>query len=642
MINKKFFVLLMVSWLLFVPTDIISKTEVGQQNKNVQINALGTSEAWRYTYAEYLVSSPAFIDINHDGNLEIVFCDYDKKVICVDNQGTEKWRFETDGYIEAAPAVADVDADGRVDVIVGDEDGQVYCIDENGSKLWNYTVGGTILYPPLVADVEEDGELEILVACQEPRLYYLDGFGEQKWNYTGSYYGAAPVVGDVDNDDSNEIILPWGLGFVQLNSDGSLDFVNSNFDSNTQVESVLTDLGNDNFLDLLLIESADKGLYCLNASDLNDWQWYHSNLFEDSSFIASPVVADINYDGKKEVIVAGWEDGTLNDGIIYCFNATGQQLWNFTAGQIFQTSPAIADLDGDQHMEIIIGTQGTGCLYGIDHNGIMLWNRTGLTSVESTPLVIDIDKDGMVEILLALSSGTLICYDITGATISGKAPWYRHRGTIFNTAYEDTDSDYIDDFNEPFYSCDYDDEDKDNDGLTDGEEIISYMTDPTDTDTDNDNVPDGVEIDTYSSDPLDTDSDDDGLDDGEEVTAGLDGHVTDPTNADSDNDGLNDYDEYSWNADPNNPDSDSDGVTDGDEITYGTSPVDPDTDSDGFTDGEEIAAGTDPLNPEDYPVSSTTTEESPFYRNLVIAIVTFSTSIIVIVILRKYKRKRIQ
>lgn len=639
MINKKIFALLLVGWLLFIPTDIFSKTEIVQLKEDIKINAIGISETWRFTYAEEYIWSPAFIDIDHDGNLEIIFCNFDKKIICVDNQGIEKWRYETDGYIEAAPAVADVDADGRADVIIGDEDGQVYCIDEDGNKLWNYTVGGTILYPPLVADIQEDGNLEILVACQEPRLYCLDGFGEQVWNYTGSYNGAAPLVGDVDDDGSNEILLLWALGMVQLNSNGGVELTNTNYDSNWLHEPVLTDLGNDNYLDLLFYEGGDN-LFCLNAHDLDSSHWSVYDLFEDSSDISSPVVADINYDGKKEIIVTGWKKGTIDDGIIYCFNATGHQLWNFTTGILCKYPPAIADLDGDQHMEIMLGSQGGGFFYGIDHNGIMLWNQTYLTSVESTPLVVDIDKDGLIEILLGVSSGVLLCYDITGTTASGNAPWYRHRGTIFNTAYEDSDSDYIDDFNELFYNCDYDDEDKDNDDLTDGEEIISYMTDPTDSDTDNDNVPDGVEIDTYASDPLDTDSDNDGLDDGEEVTAGIDGHVTDPTDADSDNDGLNDYDEYSWNSDPNNPDTDGDGVTDGDEITYGTSPVDPDTDSDGFTDGEEIEAGTDPLDPDDYPVSTTTTEESPFFRNFIVAMATFSMSIIAIVFVRKYKSKK--
>ena len=68
------------------------------------------------------------------------------------------------------------------------------------------------------------------------------------------------------------------------------------------------------------------------------------------------------------------------------------------------------------------------------------------------------------------------------------------------------------------------DGDADGDGLTNGEEVGTYGTDPDDDDTDDDGLSDGEEVDTTSTDPLDDDSDDDGLLEGEEV----DTHGTDP------------------------------------------------------------------------------------------------------------------
>ncbi|NHJ87955.1 MAG: PQQ-binding-like beta-propeller repeat protein [Asgard group archaeon] len=632
LIEKKTLAILMVGWLLLLPTDIFSSAKIFTPIDNFSTNALGIVEDWRFTTTDSVYCSPAFIDINHDGTLEIIVCDYNSRVYCVDNQGIEKWHFDTEGSIEAAPAVADVNADGRAEVIVGDEVGQIYCLDENGNKLWNYSIENGIIHPPLVVDVENDGDLDILVACS-PRLYCLDGYGNQVWNYTGSYPGSAPNVGDVDNDDENEIILLNALGMIQLKSDGTVDLINTNFDSNYIAEPVLTDLTNDNFLDLIFYEGGDN-LYCLNASDLDDLHWYVLDLFENSDDISSPAIADINDDGKKEIIVSGLKKGTVDKGMVYCFNATGYQLWNFTTNGISRSSPAIADLDGDLYMEIMLGSDD-GSFYGLNHIGAMLWNKTYISAVESAPLVVDIDKDGIFEILVGVSSSSLLCYDITGATLSGGTPWYRDRGTIFNTAFGDSDSDYIDDLNEPFYNCDYDDPDKDDDGLTDGQELISYMTDPTDTDTDDDNVADNVEINTYGSDPLDVDSDDDGLNDGEEVTIGLDGYVTDPILADTDEDGLDDGDEYAYGSNPNNPDSDGDGLEDGDEITYNTSPMDPDTDSDGFDDGDEVAAGTDPLDADDYPQTETPTSSTILFENILVSIAAISSSLMVLVILKK-------
>lgn len=127
--------------------------------------------------------------------------------------------------------------------------------------------------------------------------------------------------------------------------------------------------------------------------------------------------------------------------------------------------------------------------------------------------------------------------------------------------------------------------DKDNDGLTKGEEL-EIGTDPNNPDSDNDGLQDGAEVKEYNTDPKDSDSDNDGLKDGEEVMT----YKTNPNKADSDNDGLNDFDEiitYKTNA--LLADTDYDSLNDGDEINkYKTSAFKTDTDNDGLNDGDEI------------------------------------------------------
>ena len=61
------------------------------------------------------------------------------------------------------------------------------------------------------------------------------------------------------------------------------------------------------------------------------------------------------------------------------------------------------------------------------------------------------------------------------------------------------------------------DEDTDDDGLSDGDEVNIYGTDPKDTDTDDDRLLDGDEVNIYGTDPNDADTDDGGLEDGDEV-----------------------------------------------------------------------------------------------------------------------------
>ncbi len=118
------------------------------------------------------------------------------------------------------------------------------------------------------------------------------------------------------------------------------------------------------------------------------------------------------------------------------------------------------------------------------------------------------------------------------------------------------------------------------------------MGDVCDLDDDNDGLDDFVEI-GLGTNPLDPDTDDDGLTDGCEV---LGSNATDPLDADSDDDGLTDGVEDSnqnctldaGETNPNDADSDDDGLPDGIEVDNGTDPLDPDSDDDGILDGEDV------------------------------------------------------
>jgi parallel beta-helix repeat protein/predicted outer membrane repeat protein len=107
--------------------------------------------------------------------------------------------------------------------------------------------------------------------------------------------------------------------------------------------------------------------------------------------------------------------------------------------------------------------------------------------------------------------------------------------------------------------------DSDGDGLTDEGELV-YGTDPFDQDTDDDGLSDGEEVLTFSTDPLNVDTDSDGLQDGTEV--GNDAWLLgDPSN------GI-----YGTDTSVNIPDADP---------STTTHPLDDDTDNDGLMDGQE-------------------------------------------------------
>ncbi len=89
------------------------------------------------------------------------------------------------------------------------------------------------------------------------------------------------------------------------------------------------------------------------------------------------------------------------------------------------------------------------------------------------------------------------------------------------------------------------------------------------------------------------DRDQDGLSDRQEIQVTL----TDPGNPDTDGDGLTDGQEVlQFGTNPLNRDTDGDLLLDGDEVfRYKTNPRLADTDGDGINDGVEVGSGTDPL-----------------------------------------------
>lgn len=134
-------------------------------------------------------------------------------------------------------------------------------------------------------------------------------------------------------------------------------------------------------------------------------------------------------------------------------------------------------------------------------------------------------------------------------------------------------------------------------------------------DTDRDRLSDEAER-YFRTNPYDADTDNDGLLDGEEVVstfevqeAGFgyfnDWHlfkswrITDPHDIDSDDDGLSDGEEvHLTHTAPSTFDSDADGLSDADEWSRGTNPLNRDTDHDLVSDGQEVnEIGSDPLRP---------------------------------------------
>lgn len=132
---------------------------------------------------------------------------------------------------------------------------------------------------------------------------------------------------------------------------------------------------------------------------------------------SAPVAADLNGDGKMEIIVTGGP-ATGNSGSVTCLNPIdGSILWQDTSANISNIGidqhcpPETADLLGNGKQEVIVPTwNGPLVLFG---NGSVYWRRTDVSCGNVYLATCDINGDGHPEIFCSRGLGPANGYDYT-------------------------------------------------------------------------------------------------------------------------------------------------------------------------------------------------------------------------------------
>jgi outer membrane protein assembly factor BamB len=131
-------------------------------------------------------------------------------------------------------------------------------------------------------------------------------------------------------------------------------------------------------------------------------------LFLDEETVKSirspPVLADINGDGKQEVIVCS------DNGFLYVLTDGGKLLWEFNAKAPIKSSAIACDINKDKKLEIIFGCCNNK-VYSLDSKGKLLWSFGADSPVESIPAVILKDKP---QIIFGTNSGSIFSLDASG------------------------------------------------------------------------------------------------------------------------------------------------------------------------------------------------------------------------------------
>jgi len=233
----------------------------------------------------------------------------------------------------STPCVADIDEDGKNDLIVGSQGSQLFVFRFNGTILtgFPYALTSSISGSPAVGDVDNDNDLEIVVWEFNGNFRVLRNNGVQQTfqffaNGAPLFFCPSPVLANVTGDAKLEMFVPskngrlYGIDSIGNFLPGFPVFYNTT-GQYTESSPIIADFDGDGLQDILV---GDESHY-IRAFSAAGVPIAGFPLYTDDSMRGVPQAADVDGDGKLDLVAAGWDKSVY----IWDFNAT----WNPATAQ---------------------------------------------------------------------------------------------------------------------------------------------------------------------------------------------------------------------------------------------------------------------------------------------------------------------
>jgi hypothetical protein len=263
---------------------------------------------------------------------------------------------------------------------------------------------------PVLVDLDNDGDLEIIVSVPvyEKGLIYIwhhDGTNFSNWPIdTGDSYTIHSVTGDIDNDGDLEIIGTKGNGRMLVWNHDATPYLPGVWPdlSYSFSKPILADLDQDKDLEII-VESTNNYVYVYHhdGQDMDGWPIPVEDIVGDPAW--PPLVAgDVDGDGFPEIIAAGGKEKN-----VYIWHHDGNLLdsWpKIFPDEFIGASPIIGDLDNDGKVELFISSSTLCALWDLegdykkeDIEWSMFQHDARHTGVYTLACKSDFDHDGDVD-----------------------------------------------------------------------------------------------------------------------------------------------------------------------------------------------------------------------------------------------------
>lgn len=374
--------------------------------------------------------------VNHDSGSSTLrwdkFHEYDYAVtgnnkvvkVTMDSVGD----IDNDGTVEMTYAVFDDTGDGKWHTVIANAEATSYTLQQDLTDLYLWDV----------ADLNGDGKKELLLSSETSstvqnfstlRVYAHNGtsyvqigsIANSRFVLDNNAYYAdnansyarssrtRVLKGDIDNDTKLEFFIENNDGTVKAyENTGSA--ISQKWSTTLGIPKLVANMDNDGANEVMLLQDGIASIYDSSLGSAL------STLQLGGSTRLTPVAADIDNDGKLDVIVASDTKVTRFE----VTTTTSTQKWRIDGFGLRAATAAysalIDNMDGDANQEIVIGTYdgttGESRVSVIDASGSEEWGKTFTGFFNSGPesglyqwATGDFNGDGTKDIAAFLMSG---------------------------------------------------------------------------------------------------------------------------------------------------------------------------------------------------------------------------------------------